>query len=361
MKRVILLLFFGAKLFTVFILSFIFIKLIIHYAPSLGLIDIPNHRSHHKKITPRGAGIGIVFAVICSDLIFLNTAHLSHPWILIGIFIIFAVGILDDHRNTSPNAKFLVIFIAVVFFYVDGTYIKHLGHVFGYSIPLGWFAFPFTLIAIAGFTNALNLSDGLDGLAASLSIIILSALCFIGYVHNDSFMVSLSLSFISALVAFLWFNWNPAKIFMGDSGSLTLGVIISIVSIRALDYVEPITILFIAALPIIDTLIVMIRRKRNGRSMFSPDKTHLHHLVLQFFKGNVRKTVILLTLGQLFYSFIGLTFIENSIKQRYILLLFILLLVISYILLNGMLERQTKPFTYHRKKRNKKRSIPSQK
>lgn len=343
----------AAKLITVFILALIFIKLIIRFAPKLGLIDVPNHRSIHQRITPRGAGIGMIFAVIFSDLIFYNTTVFTHFWTLVGIFIVFIIGVLDDHRNTSPKTKFIIIFIAVMMFYQDGIVIDSLGTIFGYDLRLGWFALPFTMFAVAGFTNALNLSDGLDGLAGSLSIVILSVLFIVGYTHNDTFMISLSLSFIVTTLAFLWFNWNPAKIFMGDSGSLTLGVVISVLSIKALDYMAPAIILLIAALPIKDTIIVMVRRKRNAKSMFAADKTHLHHIILKFFKGNVKKAVLLLSLTQLLYSLIGLSFVQDGYGQHYVLMIFFLSLGISYILLNGMLEIQTKPFSHYRKKRQK--------
>lgn len=344
------------KLSVIFILSLIFIKLIIRFAPALGLVDIPNHRSIHKQIIPRGAGIGMIFAVILSDLLFYNVTTFSYLWTLLGIFLVFVIGLLDDHRDTSPKTKFVVIFISVMFFYQDGLVIDSLGTIFEYEINLGWFAIPFTMFAVAGFTNALNLSDGLDGLAGALSFVILSVLCYIGYENQDIFIVSLSSSFIMAIAAFLVFNWNPAKIFMGDSGSLTLGVVIAVLSIKALDYIQPTAILFLAALPIKDTIVVMIRRKRNGKSMFNADKTHLHHIVLKFFNGNVQKTVLFLVLMQLFYSLIGLSFIESDYKQRYILSLFFLSLALSCLLLDGMLERQTNPLAYHRKKRQKKKA-----
>jgi UDP-GlcNAc:undecaprenyl-phosphate GlcNAc-1-phosphate transferase len=337
------------KLAFIFALSWINIKLLIHFAPKLGLVDVPNHRSVHANHTPRGAGIGMIFAVILSDIVFYTLTPLTHIWTLLAIFLVFIIGILDDHSDTTPKTKFLVIFVAVLFCYMDNIAIYSLGTMFGYTITLGWLTIPFTMFAVAGFTNALNLSDGLDGLAGSLSIIILSALGVIGYHHNDIFMVSLSASFITVLLAFLWFNWNPAKIFMGDSGSLTLGMVISVLSIKALTYVQSAIILFIAALPIMDTLIVMIRRKSQGKSIFSPDKTHLHHILLIFFNGNVKKTVIFLIVVQLFYSLIGLSFIETHFNQLYALILFLISLSMLYILLNAMVDRQ-KLSSLHKKK-----------
>ena len=110
---------------------------------------------------------------------------------------------------------------------------------------------PFTIFALAGFTNALNLIDGLD---ASISIVILSSFLYIGYIHKNELMIVLCSLTIASLLAFLIFNWNPAKIFMGDSGSLFLGFIISVVACISLEYIHPIAIFYLAALPIVDTL-----------------------------------------------------------------------------------------------------------
>lgn len=336
------------KLFLAFCSAFFFIKALIRYAPRLGLVDIPNHRSMHSHTVARGAGIGIVGGVMLSDIIFLNDLIFSHVTTFLAIFMVFVVGILDDHRDTKPRTKFVVIFAAVTLLWLDGITIHTLGNFFGYEASLGWIALPFTMFAVAGFTNAMNLSDGLDGLAGSLSIVILSVLALIGYQHGDVFIVTMALSFIAAIAAFLVFNWNPAKIFMGDSGSLTLGFVISLLAIKSLDYIQPSSILLLAAIPILDTIVVMIRRKRSGRSMFAPDKLHLHHILLNFFDGNVKMTVVFITILQLFYSLIGEA-LSGYHYQRYVLLFFILSVTIFYLLLNGMIL-QRRLLAFRRKK-----------
>ncbi|MEF3192500.1 MAG: undecaprenyl/decaprenyl-phosphate alpha-N-acetylglucosaminyl 1-phosphate transferase [Campylobacterales bacterium] len=338
------------RLVTIFVVTWIMIKLLIRIAPSVGLMDIPKQRSIHTKITPRGAGIGMFVAVALAHLLFLFEEIVRHPFTYTAIFAVFIVGLLDDHRDIRPKTKFFVIFGAVCLLYVDGLTITSIGHFFGYPIDLGWLALPFTFFAVSGFTNALNLTDGLDGLAGSISFIILAILAVIGYEHNDTMIVTLSLSFMAALLAFLLFNWNPASIFMGDSGSLTLGFVISLLSIKALAYIEPTSVFFIAALPIIDTLTVIIRRKRSGRPIFAPDKHHLHHVMLHFFRGDVKKTVIFLALLQLLYSLLGLNLTDYS-HQHFTLLFFILNEVIFYILLEGMLKKQNR----HTTRRNERR------
>ncbi|MHB0993919.1 MAG: glycosyltransferase family 4 protein [Sulfurovum sp.] len=206
------------ELAVVFMLSLALIRVVRANAPRLGLLDVPNERSSHKKRTPRAAGIGFFLAVVLVFPFFHWDILLAYPWTFVAIFIIFIVGVLDDHHDTSTNTKFIVIILATVFLYFDGIYIHRLGTFFGFPLVLGWFALPFTVFAVVGFTNALNLIDGLDGLAATVSIVILGAFLWVGYVYDDSFMTVLSGVFIATLLAFLVYNWHPASIFMGDSG-----------------------------------------------------------------------------------------------------------------------------------------------
>ncbi len=327
------------ELGTIFIVALILIKLIIKNALSLGLVDIPNSRSMHTRHHPRGAGIGFFLAVAMVEPFFHFNLLLEHYLSVIAIFSVFIVGLLDDHQDTSPNTKFIIIAIASLFVYFDGVSVTTLGVLFGFDIQLGWLALPFTLFAIVGFTNALNLIDGLDGLAGSVSIVILAALFSIGYEHNDAFMMVLSSAFIAGLLAFLVYNWNPASIFMGDSGSLVLGFIIGMLVIKAAAYVHPVTVLFIIAVPLLDTIIVMVRRKRDGKSMFEADKTHLHHVLFDFFNRDVKMTVIFLVILQAIYSITGLLIVDDA-NQSLSLILFGLNVIILYFIFSGMLRRQ---------------------
>ena len=322
-----------------FVSSFFLIKLLIKYAPRMGLVDIPNDRSVHKTSTPLGAGIGIFIAFVVALFFSESMFFTDYPLCLFAFAIVFLIGLLDDHRDTSPKMKFVIIFIATFLCYTEGIGIHSLGLFFGFELPLGWLALLFTLFAVSGFTNALNLIDGLDGLAGTISMIILAVLFYIGYENSDAFIISVSALLFSAIAAFLLFNWNPAKIFLGDSGSLTIGFMISIVAVKALDYIQPTLILFLAQIPILDTLIVMIRRKRHGRSAFEADKTHLHHILLDFFNGNVKRTVISLAMLQTMSSLVGLFFMYD-IEQTFVLMLFIVNLVILYIFSSSMLANQ---------------------
>jgi len=323
----------------IFLLSLLCINFVKIYAPKLGLMDIPNGRSTHCNIIPRAAGIGFylpvafILAISHFDLIF------SYLWTSVAILLVFITGLLDDHHDTSPNTKFFVIILSTVFLSFDHIIISDLGTFFGFDLSAGWFALPFTIFAVVGFSNALNLIDGLDGLAATVSIVILGTFFIVGYQHDDTFILLLSGAFISSLLAFLLFNWHPASIFMGDSGSLTVGFVISVLAIKSLAYLPTVSILFIAAIPIFDTLIVMIRRKLNGRSAFSADRCHLHHILRHFFAEDTRKTVLFLGVLQLTYSIAGLQ-LDKNMDEGYLFIQFMLNIVLFYLFLSAMIKRQ---------------------
>lgn len=306
-----------------FVLTLSFIKIIKQKAHLFQLVDNPNARSMHEFCTPTGAGIGFIGAIILIFPFFHLSLFLAHVWIYVAICMVFIVGVIDDIYEIQPKHKFIIISLASVFLYLDGLYIRDIGLFFGYDIHLGLLAFPFTWFAVVGFTNALNLIDGIDGLSATLSIVILSGLLYIGVLHEDVFIMFTSASFIVSLLAFMVFNWHPASIFMGDSGSLTLGFVIAIIAIKALNYVPAIAILFLAGLPILDTIYVIIRRKSHGHSSFTADKCHLHHLMSYMFQGKIKKTVIVLASVQIVYSLAGI-YLSPHIDGGWILLFYIL-------------------------------------
>ncbi len=325
--------------FFAFLLSAALIGYVRSKAEKWGMVDIPNDRSSHTDRTPRSAGIGFFMAAAVVLPLFNPALVFSHLWAFTAIFLVFIVGVLDDHHNTSPNTKFFVIILSTVFLYFDGLLIDDLGTFWGIQLSLGWLALPFTVFAVTGFTNALNLADGLDGLAGTLSIVILLGFFTLGYTHGDDFMMSLSGMFIAVVLAFLLYNWHPASIFMGDSGSLTLGFVISLLAIHSLKYLPAVSILFVAAIPILDTLVVMIRRKRKGRSMFSADRCHIHHIMRHFFAKDTPRTVLFLGILQAIYTFTGLQLGKTS-DEGYLLMLFILNVAMVYLFLGAMIKRQ---------------------
>ncbi len=345
-----------------FLITWVFIKLIIKNALYLGLTDIPNERSSHTKITPRGAGIGFGFSFFISILIFEFSLFLEYWIVFLAIFMVFLVGILDDHKDASPRAKFYVIFLATFLLFLDDISIYSLGVFLGFDLKLSYLALPFTMFALAGFTNALNLIDGLDGLAGTISLVILSTFLYIGYINNDNLIVTLCLFSMTSLLSFLVFNWNPAQIFMGDSGSLFLGFIISIIAVLSLKYIHPISVFYLTALPILDTVVVMVRRIKKRISPFSPDKTHIHHILLGFFSKKVKTTVLFLVLMQCLFSIAGLMMANSSNKLTLgsysflAFIAFIFIVALFYMVLTGMKRRQKliEKLSFRKKRMNSK-------
>jgi len=325
---------------SIFILTIIGILIIKNNATSFGLIDEPNARSIHTELIPRGAGIAFVLSIFIS-LLFFEYEHLkTYYYIYIAIALVWIVGILDDTIDTSPKLKFIFIFVAATLLLMNDYTIVTLGTYFGYEILLPtWLAYIFTFIAIAGYTNALNLMDGLDGLAGSITVVMLATFLAIGLQHQDELLIYLSSFFIVSLLTFLFFNWNPAKIFMGDSGSLTLGFVIAILTIQTSNYISPTAILFIIALPLLDTFIVMVRRHQRGKSLFEADKNHLHHF-LYHVKGDVKFSVVMLILMQAIFSIIGFQ-VQNA-DDFISLVLFVLLFYTYFYLFDQRLKRRIK-------------------
>ena len=322
-------------------LSFFLIKLIILYADKLHLIDIPNERSSHIFTTPSGAGMGFMFAIFLGIYLYKFNIMLSNWYIFIAIFMVLLIGIIDDIHQVSPKAKILVILLAILLLWWNGISIQSLGIYSSHEILLGWLALPVTMIALVGFTNAFNLIDGIDGLAGMVSLFIVASFGYIGYRQADILIVVLSFFTIAGIIPFIILNYNPAKIFMGDSGSLSLGMIISILAILSLKYIHPIAALYFTALPLYDTSTVIIRRLRKGVSIFKPDQTHIHHLLMKYIgdrdaqgkRTGTRRSVWILVIAQAFFTFAGLQ-VNHLLAIKYniaLLALIIFLLGIVFV------------------------------
>ncbi len=315
-----------------FLLSLFFTYSITKLSAKMGMIDIPNERSAHINPIPRGAGMAIFLAFFLVLLCCYTSLAWHYKGFVIASVIIFLIGVYDDNRGVEPKAKFIGISVAtLLIFFIDGLRIETLGIWFGHEITLPLLlSLIVTIVAVVGFTNALNLIDGLDGLSGSVSIVIFGAFYYIGMVYHDTFIMTVSALMIPAIIAFLFFNWHPAKIFMGDSGSLVLGFTISVVAIKAIDYISVTSVLFLTAIPIIDTLTVMIRRIQRGLSPFNPDKTHLHHKVLRW-KGGVDNAVVIIVMIQLLFSIMGLALRRQPDNIIFSIFVIVLLLAFAFL------------------------------
>ena len=315
-----------------FLISLFLTYAITKLSSRMGMIDIPNERSAHINPIPRGAGVAIFVAFFAVMLFCYTSLVMSYKGFILGVLLVFLTGVYDDNRGVEPKVKFVTITLAtLLLFFIDGLRIDMLGVWFGHTISLPMIlSLIVTIVAVVGFTNALNLIDGLDGLSGSVSIVIFGAFAYIGFVHHDAFIATVSMLMIAAIVAFLFFNWHPAKVFMGDSGSLVLGFVISVVAIKSIAYISITSVLFLTAIPIIDTITVMVRRLQRGLSPFNPDKTHLHHKVLRW-KGGVDNAVVIIVLLQFVFSIMGLALRRQPDDLVFFIFLIILLLAFAFL------------------------------
>lgn len=313
---------------TIFLISLLFLRFFPNIADRFGLIDTPKSRSIHNKPIPRGAGVVFTPAVILGYILYSDIDTYQYNHIIFAIVLIWLVGLIDDIKEISPKVKFISIAVAVIIISYDGYTISTI-HNFAYTtLYLGILTIPFTYFAVAGFTNAFNLIDGMDALATSIALLISIFFIYLGYSFGDTILEYTALSLSASLLAFLIYNKPKAKLFMGDSGSLTLGFMLSILFIESIKYVDAVSVLYIGALPVTDTLISMLRRSRDGYSLVSADKCHLHHLFL-YITGSVYKTLAILIAYQVVMMAIGyLT--SSRIDSAYMFILYILHIAILY-------------------------------
>lgn len=277
----------GFVCITSMMLSMLFMPFVIKLAISLNAIDKPGDRKVHVTTVPRLGGIAIAISFGITCLLFIPF-DLNLKAFLIGLSIIIVTGVADDLYDISSTLKFSgQIAACLAFLLLSGTSIESFGDLFGAGqIETGIFAIPLTVFCMVGVINALNLSDGLDGLAGGLSVIASLFLAYFAIVSGDGFVLVLVTALVGSLIGFLYYNSHPAQIFMGDTGSLVLGYALSAVCILMLNsdgvtFVAPISLALIFGLPIHDTFMVMTRRVLHLQSPFSPDKTHLHHRLME--------------------------------------------------------------------------------
>ena len=286
--------------------------IVIHVARRLHIVDIPGVRKIHSGPIPRIGGvaifvsmIGLVIPVLLLPNVVGETFRLiqSKVLILLGAAgFVFLVGLVDDIKGLRVRTRLFCQLAAALVVCSAGIRIESIPVTASLTLGLGWFSWLFTLLWIMGITNAINLSDGLDGLAAGISAIACGVIAVLAIYNGDIVMAILMLAMLGSLTGFLLFNFEPAKIFMGDSGSLFLGFTIASASVLSATKTETIVGLALPVLalgiPILDTLFSMLRRFLERRSLFAPDRSHFHHrlLALGLHQRHVVMTVYVVTL-----------------------------------------------------------------
>lgn len=225
-----------------------------------------------------------------------------------------AIGIVDDKYQLAARYKFIVQLVAAIIVVLSGLEITYINFPFGHVIEFGYFSIPITILWIVGITNAINLIDGLDGLAGGVSIIALITIGGLAISLGDPFVALISFLLIGSTLGFLVFNFYPAKIFMGDTGAMFLGYMIGVLSILGFknatlfSLIVPIAIL---GVPILDTLLAIVRRVVHKKPLYSPDKMHLHHCLLNLGFGHRQTVILIYCIGALF-SVVAIIFNQST-------------------------------------------------
>ncbi len=277
-------------LVSAFVVTLISIPPIISLVRKYKLYDKPNARKEHTMPIPTMGGIAIIAGMAAS--LFLWFPFSTEPALIsffFSVIILFGLGIMDDLKDLSAKYKFIIQIALALLIAISGIRITSFGGLFGIEeIPVQA-QFTITVLAIVGITNAFNLIDGIDGLAGGLGFMSLITLGLFLIMNRDGNTALIAFALAGGILAFLYFNFNPAKIFMGDTGSLVLGFVVAVLSIRLLQVNgaainpalpnAPVFITGVALIPVYDTLRVFLVRMWKGNSPFSPDKTHIHHLL----------------------------------------------------------------------------------
>lgn len=276
-------------------LALLVTPLVKKYAFKIGALDLPDQRKVHKRVMPRLGGLAIYFSFITAVLLTMDI-NLQTCALLLGGTLIIILGFVDDTRGLSPRLKLAgqIAAATAVAAIPFGLRVEFLTNPFSDElITLGFLAIPVTVLWIVSVTNAVNLIDGLDGLASGttfISALTLAAVVWIetatsGVFPGQSEAFVLALILAAAIVGFLRYNFYPAKIFLGDSGSMFLGFSVASLSIMGMakgaTFISVIIPVVILGIPLLDTIFAIVRRCYGRRPIFQPDKEHLHHRLIQ--------------------------------------------------------------------------------
>jgi len=323
------------------VLALITTPIVIRVARWLNIVDSPGIRKVHSEPIPRIGGVAIfvsMMGLIIPVLFLRNVIGDSFRSVLPKIVallsaagFVFLIGLADDIKGLRVRVKLLAQFVAAVTVCCAGIRIDAIVLTDSLVVNFGWFSWPLTIFWIVGISNAVNLIDGLDGLAAGICAVTCGVIVILSLYFGSPVMTIIMLSLMGALSGFLFFNSNPAKIFMGDSGSLFLGFIIASASILCAAKAETLVGLALPVLalgiPIFDTLLSMLRRFLERRSLFSPDRGHFHHRLLAL-GFRQRHAVITAYVVTLLAAGLGMFMLFTSGAQTVVVFVSILLLLV---------------------------------
>ncbi len=313
-----------------FVSSLILTPLVARLAKHNKWVDLPGgQRTVHIKATPRAGGIAVIITFLVGIFFLMyNGAGLSMPlgatshpfsWaLLLGAITIALTGLYDDAYGLGFKKKFLFQLVVAYGMYLAGfrVIVPEISFLDSDPYLQAALGLPLTLLWYLGVMNAVNLVDGLDGLASGVSLISFCSLAAIFALHGDVSLVPLAIAMAGALLGFLVFNFNPASIFLGDTGSLFLGFMVATYALQGTTHVNPVLAVLVMGLcigyPLVDTTLAFVRRFVKGNSPFAPDKDHIHHRLVHRKRFSTKMSVVTLYLihGSMAVAAIGLSLVE---------------------------------------------------
>jgi len=264
-------------------ISMAIIPILMRFSSVLGMVDKPEPRKVHLAPIPRVGGVGIVIGALVPMLIWLPSTPLNNSFIF-GCIVLLIFGVWDDIKELGHYVKFIGQFIAVIaVVYYGGLYVEHFPYMGLESIPES-IGKPFTVVAIVGVINALNHSDGLDGLAGGESLLSFGAVAYLAYLYDGLSVLVIASATMGGIFGFMRFNSHPARVFMGDGGSQFIGYALAVLVVLLTQEVNPVLSpaipLLLIGLPIVDILAVFFLRAKGGMNLFRATKNHIHHRLL---------------------------------------------------------------------------------
>ncbi len=326
-----------------FLITLTLMPVIIRVFRSIDLLDRPDKRKIHSVSTPSLGGIGICAGILLSLLISISFTDLAtQKYFLGGTILIFLLGVRDDLSSLLAQHKLVVqVFAASLVVFFGNIKIEGFNGLFGIETFPWMLDEIFSIFVIVVMTNAFNLIDGIDGLAGSIALIISSFLGWAAFQSGNIVDAAISLSIAGASLGFLFYNWHPSKIFMGDTGSMVFGFMLTALMINFLTTPSPpsviestvATSLALFVLPVYDTLRVFLIRFFTGKHPLAPDRNHIHHVLLKLGLNHARSTICLISYNIFVVSF---TVFFQHIGELWLMLI----MVVSTIVIGMALDRK---------------------
>lgn len=332
------------------VVTFVFSVLIMPFMKKIafyiGALDIPkDNRRMHKKTMPKLGGLGMFLSFLLGYVLFGKQSVLMNS-ILIGSFVIILTGLIDDINPLKARYKLIGQLIAACLIPLYGDVVLTELSAFGLYINFGFLSIPITILFIVAVINCINLIDGLDGLSSGISGIYFLTIGIICIMTNSYNSLECLLTFImlGSTLGYLWHNFPPAKIFMGDTGSMFLGYIIAVIALlgfKNVTFTSVLVPIFLLFIPIFDTMCAIIRRKLKGESIATPDKQHFHHQIMNM-TSSVKKTILIIYLVDILFAMASIIYVLQDNELGIILYTVLFLLTLWFLIKTSIIRERKK-------------------